>query len=67
MKELSFSSIFKTFQKAKGQLISKAELIFEDPTHIYLFCASFSVKLQIVIGPLMEKPFLYMGLGKIFI
>ena len=35
-KELAFSSISQTFQKAKGQLISQRELIFYGRTHIYI-------------------------------
>ena len=31
----------KLFRKCKGQLTSNRELIFWDPTHIYLFSVSF--------------------------
>ena len=50
IKDSSFSSIFKTFQKPNAQLISNRKLIFYDPPHLYLFSASFSMKLQIVAG-----------------
>ena len=50
IKESSFSSILKTFQKSNGQLIYKTELIFLDCTYINLFCASISGELQIVTG-----------------
>lgn len=38
----------KLFRKCKGQLTSNRELIFWDPTHIYLFSVSFFKKLEIV-------------------
>ena len=40
--------------------------MFLDRTHIYLYSASFSIKLQIVTGSKMGKPFLCMESGKIF-
>ena len=42
--------VLKSFRKCKGQLISMRELIFYDPTQIYLFCASFFGNLKIVTG-----------------
>ena len=40
--------------------------MFQDPTNIYLFFASFSGELQIVTGSEIWEPFSYIGFGIIF-